>query len=141
MEFCDYIQSMWADIGYTPQEVEIASLYDDLGDSEDVGLAHPLPQQIGGGFTPVKVQSHGDLFGGVMIKNIPRGTNVTSILEFLFSQGLPENMSECVEVKENGKVYIQNIDNSLCLSLVKKLHQAKFSDKTLMCNELFLQPQ
>ena len=125
VEFCDFILGMWENIGYTPQEVEIASLYDDLGAAEEGALGSPI-QQLGGGFTPVKVQSYESLFGGVMIKNIPADSDKDKVIDFILNNGLPQNLSDHIDMKENGKIYINNLGNQLCNELVKKLHLQKF---------------
>ena len=48
VEFSDYILKLWNDIGYLPGDVEMASIYDDHGDSSE---------QTGGTFTPTKPSS------------------------------------------------------------------------------------
>ena len=80
-DFSDYVQGMWANVGYTPEEVEVASLYDDLGISEELDLGAPI-QQRGGKFTPPKIQSHESLFGGLVIKNFPTNSETVTVLEF-----------------------------------------------------------
>ena len=73
---------MWDKVGYSPQDIEIASLYDDLGE-EDAVANLPPAEQIGGRFTPPKPQSHPNMLGGVMGKNIPQERDVGAIFEFL----------------------------------------------------------
>ena len=122
IEFSDYILDMWKKIGHNPADVEVATLYDDHG------------YQEGGTFTPTKVQSEPNEFKGVILKNIPKESDHGDIFQFLHKSGLPLDKEECVEFKENGTVTIKGIENSLCLVLVKNLHNSKFSDKKLHCN-------
>ena len=49
------VSKMWNDIGYSPEEVEIASLYDDHGD-EQVDQLELIAQQTGGAFSPKKAK-------------------------------------------------------------------------------------
>ena len=126
IEFSEYILDLWQKIGYDPAEVEIASLYDDHG--PDSGY------QAGGIFTPTKVQSEPSEFEGVIIKNVPKDSDPSEIFNFLSESGLPIDKQECVEIKENGSITIKNIENSVCLNLVKNVHQSKFKDKNLLCN-------
>ena len=133
VEFSDYVQNMWGDIGYSPQEIEVASLYDDHGDGEEVISLSPS-QQRGGSFTPPKSQVHDKQLGGVVIKNFPKNSDFGSVLEFLYDNGLLPELSENVVVKENGKIYVNNIENVLCNTLVKKIHNSKYCDIHLVCN-------
>ena len=79
-----------------------------------------------------KIQSHESLFGGLVIKNFPTNSENVSVIEFLIENGLPGHVSDHVDVKENGKVYVNNLENLLCLSLVKNIHHKKIGDKTLL---------
>ena len=115
MDFSDFILDMWQKIGYSPQEIEVATLYDDHGDLEVGALMSPPSQQTGGAFTPPKVQTQEKMFTGIMIKNIPRESDVGEIVEFLVQNGLPQSLSDNIEIKENGKVYVNSLANSLCL--------------------------
>ena len=115
VDFSDFILDMWQKIGYSPQEIEVATLYDDHGDLEVGALMSPPSQQTGGAFTPPKVQTQEKMFTGIMIKNIPRESDVGEIVEFLVQNGLPQSLSDNIEIKENGKVYVNSLANSLCL--------------------------
>ena len=126
MDFNDFIFDLWGKIGYSPADVEVASLYDDLGSGEIT--------QMGGVFTPTHVQSEPKEFKGVIVKYIPKETDHGDIFDFLTRSGLPMDKHGCVEVKENGNVTISNIESELCLMLVRNIHKAKFCDKKLVCN-------
>ena len=82
---------MWGGIGYDPQDVEIASLYDDHGDHEEDHLG-AASQQSGGKFTPTKSQSFAAKFGGIVIKNFPKDSDDAAILNFFLEHGLPRDL-------------------------------------------------
>merc|ERR1711954_558137 len=88
--------------------VEVASLYDEeMSTADQEGILSN--QQIGGHFTPVKVQTNPARFGGVAIKSFPDDCENDQIMEFLQRNGLPDISSDNVEFKSNGKVMIQNL--------------------------------
>ena len=132
VEFSDYILEMWAKIGYSPQEVEIASLYDEHNVSGDISPTPASPQE-GGMFTPPKAQNHSDKFEGVILKNIPRDSDTDSVFQILHNSGLPQELNENVTIKDNGKVIIDKLDNTLCQQLVKNMHRSKFFETTVLC--------
>ena len=68
-----------------------------------------------------------------MIKNIPKESDQDRVFDFLINKGLPHICTENIKFKENGKVMIDNLDNSLCLQLVKNIHHSKFLDNNLLC--------
>ena len=115
VEFSDYVTNMWASIGYSPEDVEIASLYDDHG---DIGGENHI-NTSGGTFSPPKGQSLVSKFGGVVVKNFPKESDDESILASFLQNGLPRDVCQNIEVKENGKIYINNLDNKICQDLVK----------------------
>ena len=132
VEFSDYILDLWQKIGYVPGEVEMAAVYDEHGDYGD----HPdrVDQQTGGLFTPTKQTSEPEKFKGVSIKQFPKDTDHGDIVEFLVTSGLPESVKDTVVIKLNGTVIIQNLENSVSLSLIDKIHQKVHFGRKLFCN-------
>ena len=47
IEFSDYVLDMWEKIGYNPQDIEVASLHDDPGETDVLSVSSPLQQQGG----------------------------------------------------------------------------------------------
>ena len=92
-EFSDFILGMWARIGYSPEEVEIASAYDDHEDIETHNTTL-IPEAVGGPFTPPKVQSNPTRFGGILVKTFPKETKSEEIMNYLTMCGLSQNLDE-----------------------------------------------
>ena len=125
VEFSDYILKLWNDIGYLPGDVEMASIYDDHGDSSE---------QTGGTFTPIKPLTNAEKYSGVSIQQFPKETDSGEIMELLVNSGLPEANKESVLIRPNGLVSINNIENKTCLDLITNIHSKKFFGRKLFCN-------
>ena len=133
VEFSEYILKLWEKIGYAPGEVEMAAVYDE--DTEYEESSHNQ-KQIGGTFTPPQKMSEPEKFSGVSIKQIPRDTDHGDVMEFLIEAGLPDKLKECVEIKGSGVVSIKNIDNQVCMKMIKNIHNQISFGKKLFCNGL-----
>ena len=116
VQFSDFMLEIWQNIGYAPEEVELASLYDDHGEVSDMPQGEVT-------FSPPRFKSNPDKFRGVMIRRLPKECDTGMFIEFMLKCGLPQDMTDQVDIKENGKVYIQNIENTLCQTLIKNIHQ------------------
>ena len=124
-DFVNYILELWNEIGYSPQEQFIAS--EDDNDRE-------ITRQIGGKFTPVKHVSSPDKFAGICVKSFSTDTDHGSIIEFLIKEGLPPEKTDSVQFGKNGTVTIRNLDSSLSLQLINKIHGSKPFSRVLYCN-------
>ena len=133
VEFSEYILKLWEKIGYAPGEVEMAAVYDEDTEYEESGHNQ---KQIGGTFTPPQKMSEPEKFSGVSIKQIPRDTDHGDVMEFLIEAGLPDKLKECVEIKGSGVVSIKNIDNQVCMKMIKNIHNQISFGKKLFCNGL-----
>ena len=132
VEFSDFILRLWQDIGYTPGEVEIAAVYDEYNEYNDRAL--PVTQVTTAGFTPEKQVSEPSKFSGVCIKQFSKDTDHGDIVQYLVKAGLPESKRENIEIKSNGSVTIQNIDNVICLDMIRNIHNKVEFGKKLFCN-------
>ena len=132
VEFSDFILRLWQDIGYTPGEVEIAAVYDEYNEYDDRAL--PVTQVTTAGFTPEKQVSEPSKFSGVCIKQFSKDTDHGDIVQYLVKAGLPESKRENIEIKSNGSVTIQNIDNVICLDMIRSIHNKVEFGKKLFCN-------
>ena len=131
VEFSDHILNLWEKIGYVPGEVEMAAVYDQQNDYDESTV---VQEQNGGVFTPVKPASQPEKFSGVNIRKIPKVTDNGEIIEFLIVAGLPEQLKDSVEIKDNGSVTVKDLENSICLELIKNIHNQMFFGKKLYCN-------
>ena len=122
-DFAAYILELWQRIGYSPNSSDTVEESDD-----DINL------QIGGQFTPVKLMSSPERFGGVCIKKFPKDVDHGELLEYLINEGVPEGLKEHIDIRNNGTVYIRQIENSLCITLVNKFHGKMFNTRKLFCN-------
>ena len=131
VDFSDYILKLWNEIGYSPENVQLGDLNDDVDENQDDQLLH----QEGGRFTPPKLPtSDTDKFTGVSIKSFSKETDKCQIIELLLASGLQaENMND-VEVKPNGTVFVKNINGSLCSILINNLHNQRHLGRKLFCN-------
>ena len=125
-DFSQHILDMWEKIGHNPEEIEVASVYDDHGENSD-------QYQRGANFTPPQVRPVASNFKGVSIKNIPKETDHGEIVEFILKSGLPDNCTENIVINENGTVIVNNIENEVCNLLVRNIHLTKQFNKKLVC--------
>ena len=132
VEFSDFILRLWQNIGYTPGEVEIAAVYDEYNEYDD--KTPPGTQETTAGFSPEKQVSDSSKFSGVCIKHFPRDADHGDIMEYLVKAGLPESKKENVEIKSNGSVTLKDIDNAICLSIIKSIHNKVEFGRRLFCN-------
>ena len=102
VHFSDYILKLWSEIGYHPEDEEIAAVHDDHGEG--------LEQQIGGEFTPIKLASNPDKYGGVSIKQFDKDTDQGEIMSLLIASGLPESKKDSVFFRNNGQVNINILE-------------------------------
>ena len=138
VELSDYITKLWKEIGYEPEVVELAAVYDDHGDHEDAQVT----EQAGGEFTPVKAAALSCNFGGVSIRQFPKETDSGEIMEFLVSSGLPESLRDNVHFKPRGRVVINGLDHSICKILIEEIHTKIHFNKKLFCDGIVpLTPQ
>ena len=127
-DFKVYIAELWSKIGYNPNiEVNGSDSENDL-DSE-------VNKQIGGTFTPIKsAESLPYAFAGVTIRQIPSDIDHGEVMEFLFEAGLPEIKADYVTIKDNGTVIIKDIENEVCVELIRNIHGKMGFSKKLFCN-------
>ena len=52
----------------------------------------------------------------------------------MLQKGLPDNMKEEIVISNNGTITIQNLSNSICLSLIANIHLTLQFGKRLYCN-------
>ena len=131
VDFSDYILNLWNEIGYSPENVQLA----DLNDEADEDNGSNLIQQEGGKFTPAKVQtSDVEKFTGVSIKSFPKETDHCQIIDLLLASGLSADNLNDVQIKPNGTVAVKNVSGSNCSVLIKNLHNKKFFGRKLFCN-------
>ena len=132
VDLSEYIIKLWKEIGYSPENVEIA---EDLDEKDGQDIESGLVQQEGGKFTPAKVLSDGnDKFTGVVLKTFPKDTDECQIVELLLESGLPALNMDAIAIKPNGIVTVKNLENSVCLALISALHNQKHFGRKLFCN-------
>ena len=141
VDFSDHILKMWRNIGYTPEDLEVATVYDDHGQNDDL-ISETEGLITGATFTPPKTVSDPENFDGISLRNFPKEADHGDIMEFLIKSGLPTDVKEKVYIKPYGTDNIDNIDNMLCQQLINKLHQVKFCDRKIFCRGIIsLTPQ
>ena len=126
VDFSEYIFNLWSDIGYHPEDEEIAAVYDDHGENPG--------QQVGGEFTPIKIVSSPEKYGGVSIRQFLKDTDPGDIMQLLVESGLPEEMKDNVIIHANGQVIIRQLENDICLQLIHSLHGKIFLGRKIYCN-------
>ena len=117
---------MWELIGYNPNS---ARNNDDLTGVD-------IPQQIGGKFTPRKVESEADRFKGVVVRNFPKDTDHGLIMEYLVQNGMPEKNREYVTFASNGSATVRNLNKEECINLIESIHSKSSFGRILHCNGL-----
>ena len=125
MDFATYIMRLWQEIGYVPQDY--AGVYEDIDDRE-------VTEQIGGNFTPIKISSSPTKFAGICVKHFSNSADHGKIIEFLIDAGLPPDKKDNIQFGKKGTVTIRDLENSLCLALIDKIHGTKPFSRTLYCN-------
>ena len=123
IEFTDYILKLWESIGYNPGQVEL---------NDEINEEHVV--QDGGLFTPVKLPTDPDKFGGICVKMIPKETDQAEVIEFLITSGLSETNKENISFKPNGTVMVNNLENTECEVLIAAIHTKTVFGKRLYCN-------
>ena len=131
VEFSEFILKLWQDIGYSPGEVEMAAIYDELNIYD--AATDPAAQKVGT-FTPEKQVTEPEKFSGVNIKQFPKDADHGEIIEFLVKAGLPETLKDTVVIRNNGLVTIKGLTNSVCLDLISSIHNKVEFGKKLFCN-------
>ena len=131
VEFSDFILKLWQEIGYSPGEIEMAAIYDELNSYD--AAADPAAQKVGA-FTPEKQVTEPEKFSGVNIKQFPKETDHGEIMEFLVKAGLPDNFKETAVIKNNGHVTIKSLPNTVCLDLISNIHNNVEFGRKLFCN-------
>ena len=130
-DFSEFIPEMWQSIQYAPADIEIASLYDDHGETPDLGsLSVNNCESV---YTPMKSNSLPEQWGGLSVRNFPREDDEGEIMEFLFQSGLPETLEENVKIGNNGTVTISQVENALCQKLISDIHLKKYKDRKIKC--------
>ena len=128
VEFSDYILNLWKEIGYSPENVELADLDDDAE-------LDSLIQQEGGKFTPVKAPPiDPEKFAGVSLKTFPKDADHCEIVELLLVSGLPATKMDEILIKPNGVVIVKNLTSETCKSMISALHNQKHYGRNLFCN-------
>ena len=90
---------------------------------------------MGGFFTPPKVPTgDGEKYAGVCIKQFPKDTDQGEVVEFLCSNGLPEDKKEDIIFKTRGAVTIRNLDNATSKVLIEAIHGKLNFGRKLYCN-------
>ena len=125
-DFSSYIQELWDKIGYTP---EVEAL-----DNEDGSIEKDSIAEVDVEFTPQKPMTSPEKFTGVVVKNIPKDRDHGEIVEFLILCGLPEERKEDISIGRNGSVTISNLENKLCLDLIKSIHFKEQFGRKIYCN-------
>ena len=123
VEFIDYNYKLWEQIGYNPGQVELV---------EEINEEHSV--QDGGLFTPIKLPTDPEKFGGVCVKMIPKEIDHAEVIEFLIGSGLSETNKDNISIKHNGTVIVSNLESSECEVLITAIHTKTFFGKRLYCN-------
>ena len=77
-EFSDYMLEMWQNIQYSPGEIEIASLYDEIDEGLNLGaLSVDICESV---YTPPKTKCQPSMWGGISVKNFPRDEDQGNIM-------------------------------------------------------------
>ena len=128
-DFGEYISNLWREIGYSPANGAAP-------DQSAIQEIEPeMLQQEGGKFTPKKgAASEQEKFAGISLKTFPKETDDCQIVELLVASGLPVTNMADVVIRPNGTVTVKNLENSICLGLIKTLHNSKHFDRRLFCN-------
>ena len=125
VDFKVFIEKLWRDIGYCPDS-------DQEDFDEDIDNVELATQ-----FTPPKVQAFPlENFTGVSIKRFPRDIDNGDILEFLLTNGLPEDKKKAVQINNNGSVIIRDLDNYIVEYLMQSIHGKMKFGRKLYCNGL-----
>ena len=124
-DFSSYIRNLWEEIGYAPSNNHL----DNIGDD-----SNEIDEQVGGGFTPYKCVSSPEKFTGLAIKAFPNDMDHGEIVEYLVKIGLPEGCRDLIKISNKGKVTINELDNSLCLELIDKIHGKVHFNRKMFCN-------
>ena len=119
---------MICQIGYKPSDgIDTETLNDDSD----------IQHQIGGNFTPKKVENtipSKSNFSGVSIKWFPKKSDHGLILDFLVEHGLPSE-HEDINIKDNGQVIISDLSHEICQKLCDTITGKKFNGKRVIyCN-------
>ena len=86
-------------------------------------------------FTPSKVNVNEDQnYNGVTIRQFAKNFDQGKVMEFLLSNGLPENKKDNVFFKPNGVVVVDNLEKSACLTIIDSIHGKVYSGRTIYCS-------
>ena len=124
VEFSEYISKLWRKIGYSPTNDDL----ENVEDEEDIDVEEVTQ------FTPVKVLEDREKYAGVSIRQFPKETDPSEIIEFVCKAGLPEEKKDEITIRSNGVVTIKNIDNETSNILIDSIHGKVNFGKKIFCN-------
>ena len=118
-----HMEKHWKDIGFTP---------DSNADAEDE--VDDLKIQIGKGNIEKQIQQGPDLthrYSSIIVSGFSAEHNLDDIHPLLLGQGLPESISsgDLQQNDRSGKITIEGLSPSDCLSIMEKMHGKKFLGK------------
>ena len=93
-----------------------------------------MTEQVGGKFTPQKVNASPSIYTGVCVRQFPPDTDNGEINEFFIKNGLPADKIENVSISSNGIATVKDIENCNCLTLIDAIHQKMHFMKKMFCN-------
>ena len=89
---------------------------------------------MGGAFTPAKLANNSKKYKGVSIKQFPKDLDHGAIIEFLVQSGLPGDKKENVNISNHGTATVKDLENKVCLDVIKNVHGKQSFDRKLFCN-------
>ena len=132
LDFSEYILSLWKEIGYSPENVQIDD-EDEHSEEENITV---IDQQDGGSFSPSKQnnqEKHGE-FSGISIKAFAKEVEQCQVIDILLKSGLPKESLDNVIMKPNGCVTVMSLDNNICRTLIDAMHNKIIFGKKIFCN-------
>ena len=133
MDFSKYILKLWEEIGYNPKN---PGAIESLDDNHEKDPEYNIVEQEGGVFTPISkvVAVDTTKFEGVSLKTFPKEVQDSEIVELLVASGLPHACVHEIQVNPNGKVTVQNLENSICMKLINSLNRQVYFGRKIFCN-------
>ena len=136
LETRDHMRKLWAEIGFRPDNFELAVGSGEVMEEEVEVEARSFTPRAK---APVSLAAK-ERFAGVHVGNLPKEVDKADLMQVLEAHGLPEGMEENVKIYKHGKrsmaADIEPLTADICNLMIEKMNKKVIEiwDKLLHCS-------
>ena len=136
VDLLDHMKNLWKNVGFQPKDFHL-NTEDDTNDATIKDKLKFSPKIA----VPTPSEEDKSKYDGISLKNFPKETKKSEIIEFLLSKGLPEDFTkDNIEVGTHGNVEIRMISAETCQQMISQIHFAEtrqtFFGKPIYCRAI-----